>query len=117
MCFSFALHGGTDNGTVIGVIAPMVAAIADPASALHVSCVKLRASGAGLLKLAQAEGAARADIDGDDLFALIAALAWFYDQPSFAPRAEHLLNVIASAIMTPQAAADPYRKGRRATRR
>ncbi|OTP67834.1 hypothetical protein PAMC26577_35440 [Caballeronia sordidicola] len=43
---------------------------------------------------------ARADIDGTDLFALIGALGWLGDQPSFAPRAVHLFDVIASAILT-----------------
>jgi hypothetical protein len=46
---------------------------------------------------------ARADLDGADLFALAAALAWLGDQPSHAPRADHLFGVIASAILTTQA--------------
>lgn len=82
-----------------GVITSMMAAIADPDSALHVSCVTLRASGARLLARAQAEGLARVDIDGADLFALVGALAWLNDQPSHAPRADHLFGVIASAIL------------------
>jgi len=82
-----------------GVIAPMVAAIADPDSALHASCVTMRASGARLLARAQAAGMARTDIDGGDLFALVGALAWLHDQPSLASRADHLFGVIASAIL------------------
>ncbi|CAK8743101.1 hypothetical protein SODG_006259 [Sodalis praecaptivus] len=42
---------------------------------------------------------ARGDIDGADLFALVGALAWFNDQPSLAPRVDHLFNVIANAIL------------------
>ncbi len=42
---------------------------ADPSSALHASCVTMRAAGARLLARAQAEGKARTDIDGADLFA------------------------------------------------
>ncbi|MFJ9024976.1 TetR/AcrR family transcriptional regulator [Streptomyces sp. NPDC102259] len=83
-----------------GVTVLMAAAIEDAESALHASCVTLRAAGARLLTRAQAEGAARTDIDGTDLFALIAALAWLSDQPSLAPRADHLFDVVASAIMT-----------------
>lgn len=86
-----------------GVVAAMVAAIADPNSALHTSCVTMRAAGTRLLGIAQAEGVARTDIDGDDLFALIGALAWLGDQPSLAPRAEHLFRVVASAILTSRA--------------
>ncbi|MFD0412327.1 TetR/AcrR family transcriptional regulator [Streptomyces sp. NPDC127108] len=83
-----------------GVVALMVAAIEDPESALHASCVSMRAAGTRLLTRAQAAGAARADIDGTDLFALVGALAWLNDQPSLAPRAGHLFDVVASAVLT-----------------
>lgn len=82
-----------------GVISAMTAAIADPDSALHASCVTMRASGARLLARAQQQGKARADIDGADLFALVGALAWLNDQPSLTSRADHLFGVIASAIL------------------
>lgn len=82
------------------VIASMVAAIDDSESALHASCVMMKAAGAHLLARAQEKGTARTDIDGADLFALIAALAWLGDQPSLAPRAEHLFGVIAGALLT-----------------
>ena len=89
-----------------GVVALMAAAIADPDSALHASCITMRSAGTRLLLRAQAEGVARADIDGTDLFALIAALGWLGDQPSFAPRADHLFNVIAGAILTDRPSSD-----------
>jgi hypothetical protein len=60
----------------------------------------MRAGGARLLARAQAEGTARTDIDGADLFALVGALAWLGDQPALAPRAEHIFDVITSAILT-----------------
>ncbi len=82
-----------------GVITPMMSAIDAPDSALHASCVTLRAAGAALLARAQAEGKARADLDGAELFDLIAALAWLREQPSHAPRAERLLQVITEAIL------------------
>jgi AcrR family transcriptional regulator len=83
-----------------GVTVLMAAAIDDNESALHASCVTLRAAGARLLTRAQAAGMARSDIDGDDLFALVAMLAWLGDQPSLAPRADRLFDVVASAILT-----------------
>jgi AcrR family transcriptional regulator len=86
-----------------GVAASMMSAIEDPKSALHASCVTMKAAGTQLLARAQAEGVARADLDGADLFALAAALAWLGDQPSHAARADHLFEVIASAILTTQA--------------
>ncbi|MBB4682909.1 TetR/AcrR family transcriptional regulator [Amycolatopsis jiangsuensis] len=82
-----------------GVTVLMAAAIEDTGSALHASCVTLRAAGARLLVRAQAAGVARTDLDGTDLFALIAALAWLGDQPALASRAGHLFDVVASAIL------------------
>ncbi|HEY5958590.1 MAG TPA: helix-turn-helix domain-containing protein [Polyangiaceae bacterium] len=83
-----------------GVVAVMVAAIEDPESALHASCVSMKAAGTRLLARAQAARVARTDIDGADLFALVGALAWLGDQPSLAPRAARLFDVIASALLT-----------------
>ncbi len=83
-----------------GVLTPMMAAIEDPESALHASCVALRAAGARLLARAQEAGVARPDLDGTDLFALIAALAWLHDQPATTTRADHLLDVVAGAMLT-----------------
>jgi AcrR family transcriptional regulator len=85
--------------TYRGVTTMMMAAIEDHESALHASCVTMRAAGTQLLTRAQDAGAARADLDGTDLFALIAALAWLGDQPASARRADHLFDVIASAIL------------------
>jgi hypothetical protein len=39
-------------------------------------------------------------MDGTDLFAMVGALAWIGDQPSLAPRADHLFDIISSAILT-----------------
>jgi AcrR family transcriptional regulator len=88
-----------------GVSAVLTAALEDTESALHDSCVALHDIGARLLDRAHAAGVARADIDGTDLFALVAALAWLYDQPTLARRADHLLDVISSAILTGHAVA------------
>ncbi len=83
-----------------GVVALMAAAHTNPDSALYVSCGAVHAASARLLRRAQDEGTARADMTGDDLFGLMAALGWLVDLPSFAPRAEHLSHMIASAILT-----------------
>jgi hypothetical protein len=55
---------------------------------------------ARLLLRAQTDGTARADMNGDDLFALMTAVGWAVDQPSFGPRADNLFHIIASAILT-----------------
>lgn len=86
-----------------GILTPMMSAIEDPDSALHLSCVSLRAAGAVLLARAQADGKARPDLDGAELFDLIAALAWLRGQPANAPRAGRLFSVIADAILTGRA--------------
>src|SRR5699024_6092985 len=89
-----------------GVVDLMAAALADSDSALHASCASLRSAGARLLARAQDERLARADMDGTDLFGLIGALAWLGDQPAFAPRGDHLFEVIASAILTDRSTGD-----------
>src|SRR5580704_5184730 len=86
--------------TYSGVCALMASAHADPDSALHASSTALHAAGARLLLRAQAKGTARADMNGDDLFALMSALGWLFGQPGFAPRADHLFHLITSAILT-----------------
>ncbi|OBA06745.1 TetR family transcriptional regulator [Paenibacillus polymyxa] len=89
-----------------GVVDVMMAAKEDPESALHASCMTMRTAGTQLLARAQAEGLARTDMDGDDLFSLAAALAWLSNQPSSAPRADYLFNIIASAILTNRVSSD-----------
>ncbi|NQE50030.1 TetR/AcrR family transcriptional regulator [Herbaspirillum rubrisubalbicans] len=84
-----------------GVIAPMMSAIEDPESALHASCIALRTAGAALLSRAQAEGKARADLNGAELFDLIAAVAWLREQASHAARADRIFSIIAGAILSP----------------
>ncbi|MCA0047095.1 TetR/AcrR family transcriptional regulator [Mesorhizobium sp. B283B1A] len=83
-----------------GAVAMMAAAHTDPDSALYASCAAVHAASARLLLRAQAEGTARADMNGDDLFGLMSALGWLVDLPSFAPRADHLAHLVTSAILT-----------------
>ncbi|MGY4688324.1 TetR/AcrR family transcriptional regulator [Salibacterium sp. K-3] len=93
-------------GNYHGVVDTMMEAKEDRESALHASCVKVRAAGTQLLTRAQAEGLARTDMNGDDLFSLTAALAWLSNQPSSAPRAEQLFRIVASAVLTNQASSN-----------
>jgi AcrR family transcriptional regulator len=86
-----------------GVAGLLTAAMEDTESPLNASCVALHDAGARALERAHTAGIARADVDGTDLFALVAALAWLYDQPSLAQRADHLFGVISSAVLTDQA--------------
>lgn len=81
-----------------GVTPLMLTAMEDPDSALHASCVTMRTAGARLLTRAQEKGSARKDLDGSDLFALVGAMAWLGDMPATAPRADHLREVVTSAI-------------------
>ncbi|WP_183723802.1 MULTISPECIES: TetR/AcrR family transcriptional regulator [Paraburkholderia] len=83
-----------------GICAMFATAHADPDSALHAASTALRSAGERLLRRAQAEGTARADIDGVDLFALMSSLGWLVGQPGFAPRGDHLFHVITGAILT-----------------
>lgn len=83
-----------------GLVSTMAAAIADEESALHSSCVTMRSAGTRLLLRAQAAGKARPDLEGPDLFALVGALAWVYEQPGLRERADHLFEIITGAITT-----------------
>lgn len=91
-----------------GVVDLMASAHADPHSALYASCMAVHSAGARLLLRAQTEGTARADMDGVELFALMSALGWLEGQPSFASRGDHLLDVIASAILATQPGNDAH---------
>ncbi|MBC8642895.1 TetR/AcrR family transcriptional regulator [Caballeronia sp. EK] len=93
-----------------GVVALMAAAHTNPDSALYASCAAVHSASARLLLRAQAEGAARADMNGDDLFGLMAALGWLVDLPSFSPRADHLVHLITSAILTKRPGNDVKKK-------
>lgn len=95
-----------DAHTYRDVSALMIAAIEDESSALHDSCVAMRAAGAALLANAQAAGAAKPDMDGTDLFALVGALSWLGDQPGMAERTEHLFEIVAGSILIRQARSD-----------
>lgn len=99
-----------------GASALLMAALQDTESALYASCAALHDAGTRLLNRAHAAGVARADIDGTDLFALVAALAWIYDQPSLAPRADHLFGVISSVVLPDQAGSGVSQKRARARR-
>jgi AcrR family transcriptional regulator len=83
-----------------GVVARMAAAHTDPSSALYASCAAVHSASARLMRRAQAEGIARTDMTGDDLFGLMSALGWLVDLPAFAPRADHLFQILASALVT-----------------
>ena len=81
-----------------GVVTLMAAAHANPDSALYASCAAIHSASGRLLSRAQTEGTARTDMNGDDLFAMMTALGWAVDQPSFAPRADNLVHLFTSAI-------------------
>jgi AcrR family transcriptional regulator len=61
------------------VVILMAAAHTNPDSALYASCAAIHSASARLLLRAQTAGTARADMNGDDLFALMSALGWAVD--------------------------------------
>jgi len=99
---SWFREGVAFTHTYSGVCALFASAHADPNSALYAPCTALRSAGAKLLLRAQAEGTARKDMDGVDLFALMSALSWLVGQPGFASRGDHFVHLITSAILTNQ---------------
>lgn len=85
-----------------GLSTSMIAVLKDKHSALHDSCVAMRSAGAHLLARAQQAGVVRPDLDGTDVFALVAALSWIGDQPALEQRAAHLFDVVLSAVFVDQ---------------
>ncbi|RYG39655.1 TetR/AcrR family transcriptional regulator [bacterium] len=83
-----------------GVVGLMASAHTNPDSALYAPCAAVHSAGTRLLLRAQSEGTARVDMDGEDLFALMSGLAWLVAQPAFAPREDHLFELITSAMLT-----------------
>jgi AcrR family transcriptional regulator len=94
-----------------GVVTLMAAAHTNPDSALYASCAAVHSASARLLLRAQAEGTARTDMNGDDLFGLMAALGWLADLPSFAPRTDHLVHLVTSAILLNRSSKDVEKQG------
>jgi AcrR family transcriptional regulator len=110
---SWFREGVAFTHTYSGVVALMASAHANPNSALYAPCQAVQSAGARLLRRAQAAKAARADMDGNDLFALMSALAWLAGQPGFAPRSDQLFRIVTGAIVTKR----PGKRGSRGTLR
>jgi len=60
-----------------------------------------KSAGAALLRRSQERGAARTDIDGIDLFALMGAIGWIENQPAFASVGDYFAGLIAGALAPP----------------
>lgn len=87
------------SATYRGLPASMMASLADEQSALHASCLNMRAAAARLLERAQDAGDIRPDIDGTDLFALVNAVGWIAEQtPALAGRRERLLGLVMEGL-------------------
>jgi AcrR family transcriptional regulator len=82
-----------------GVVALMAAAHTNPASALYAACAAVHAAGTRILERAQAQGGAQPDVKGEDLFGLMCGLGWLVDLPPFAPRADHLADLLRRAVL------------------
>jgi len=89
------------RGTTVyhGLPASLLATLHDEASPLHLSCTAMRAAGERLLRRAQDAGDVRPDLDGVDLFELVAAVGWAAEQsPRSAERRERLLALITDGL-------------------
>ncbi|MEV0616543.1 helix-turn-helix domain-containing protein [Nonomuraea sp. NPDC050404] len=76
-------HGFAAAGTTFrGLTAALSATLRDESSALHASCVSMRAAGEALLARAQHSGEIRADLTVIDLSTLVFGVAWAYEQNS-----------------------------------
>ncbi|NUO57797.1 MAG: TetR/AcrR family transcriptional regulator [Hamadaea sp.] len=82
-----------------GLAAELVGGADDEASELHASCVRMMEIGEGLTARAREAGEIRADVGGQDVFALMNAAAWLREAGS-AAEADRMLG-FALAGMRP----------------
>ncbi|MGW0329357.1 TetR/AcrR family transcriptional regulator [Nocardia sp. NPDC003183] len=75
----------------------------DAASALHAACLRMTEIGDRLVANARLAGALRADVTGDDVFALINALAWSREHTS-RRQADRLLDLALDGALLPTVA-------------
>lgn len=86
-------------GAFHGLPATLLAALHDPDSGLHGSCLRMRQAGGRLLAAAQRDGVIRPDVEPVDLFALANALSWVSDQaPVLAERRDHLFRLVLDGL-------------------
>ncbi|MBL7502316.1 TetR/AcrR family transcriptional regulator [Frankia sp. CNm7] len=89
-------------GAYRGLPSSLAAALGEPGSALGASCRALRDAGARLLLDAQERGLARQDVTGEDMFALVGAVASIAEPGGpFADRRDHLVRVLLDGLAPP----------------
>lgn len=81
-----------------GVSEALMASLSDESSPLFASCAAMRAAGTRLLQRAQAEGTARADFDGTDLFSLAMTLSWAHCNAPTRARGKRLVEAILRSV-------------------
>ncbi|WIX98605.1 helix-turn-helix domain-containing protein [Amycolatopsis mongoliensis] len=82
--------------TYLGLPQSIMAALADEGSALHASCMTMRAAGETLLTRAQRAGAVRGDLTIFEVISLVLGVAWAAQQPG---GTEDLLPRLLSTAM------------------
>ncbi|WP_432971197.1 TetR/AcrR family transcriptional regulator [Dactylosporangium sp. CA-233914] len=80
-----------------GLAGVLVDGLDDEASELHTSCVRMTAIGERIVERARASGAIRADVTGNDVFALMNAAAWLRGHGS-AEQADRLLTFAVAGM-------------------
>ncbi|MFL1431819.1 MULTISPECIES: TetR/AcrR family transcriptional regulator [unclassified Nocardiopsis] len=88
-----------DHGAVYsGLSDELLGGLEDPESELHEACARLSAAGTTLTERARTAGQIRAGVTADDVFALISAAAWTRDRLSDPARADHMTDLVLSAL-------------------
>ncbi|MET7400198.1 helix-turn-helix domain-containing protein [Dactylosporangium sp. NPDC005572] len=80
-----------------GLAETVLAALADPDSRLHASCLAMHDTAAHLLRDAQQHGTIRSDVHIDDLLLLATALAWSAEHRPGQP-ADRLSNLLVDGL-------------------
>jgi hypothetical protein len=83
-----------------GLPGSVMGALNDPGSRLHAACAELRSAAAELLGQAQRAGRIRPDLETDELFATVSAMAWVADQaPGSADPTERYLRLLLEGLV------------------
>ncbi|WP_214412682.1 TetR/AcrR family transcriptional regulator [Sphaerisporangium fuscum] len=87
--------------TYRGLPESVMAAVRDPDSELHASCMRMRGAGAALLDRAQRSGDVRSDVTIEELMALAAGVAWVSSESTGgADLVDRLMILVTTGLAT-----------------
>lgn len=106
------MRGVAEHGAVYqGLAGELLGSLDDKDSELAMACHRMSAAGVELADRARTAGAIRADLSGDDIFALVSAATWLRTQVTDEPQFERLLAVLFAGMRPPEELGDALVEG------